>query len=320
MSIDELASRIASIPGMLADLFARGLPPLDLRLAHRRWSVTAAGIAEGPAHYLVHLLGECARFVPLSVLAIGPPREGDVLVIFSQGLSPNAFIALRSARYYRDTLLLTSAPPSLDGIHVVTLPPETPESGMLIRVLGPAIGRGAALLLANAIAEAEGRAHLDTPKVKVALERAMQRAQGVETGERVVFVMHGDDIAWVRALAWKWMEGLWTPEPPTWDVLQFAHGPLQSIYDSPCTVISLEREEHPSAPLFDRLGKVLVPDRHRWVRLVSTLPGPLAAMEHDAALDVLMLEALKRRPRDLASWPGKGADEPLYALDRPIDP
>jgi hypothetical protein len=85
--------------------------------------------------------------MPLSTFALGGEAvRGDVLVVYSQGLSPNARIALAQTAHFCDTLLLTSTEGPLTealrarGVHVVLLEPRAPEAGLLLRVAGP--GRG----------------------------------------------------------------------------------------------------------------------------------------------------------------------------------
>jgi creatinine amidohydrolase len=329
--LDLLAARVDAIPALLEALLARGLDlPPALRLGGRSYTVTAAGIAEGPAHYLVHLLGARARFVPLSTFALGGEAVGgDVLVVYSQGLSPNARIALAQTASFRDTLLLTSTEGPLTealrarGVHVVLLEPRAPEAGLLLRVAGPAVARGAAALLAQAVDAAEGRPTHDLAPVPAAVREARVRAEAlVATLERarlldpLVLVVPGPELTWCRALAWKWMEGLWTPEPPCWDVLQFAHGPLQSIHGKPTTILTLEHDG--ARPLFERLEQVLDHEHH--IRLCShaQLPGPLGAFEHDMTVNVLLLAALSQLDRALESWPARDADGALYDLDHPL--
>ncbi len=323
-----LAARAASIPDALERLFDAGLSGLDsLALAERLWTVTAAGIAEGPARFLAQLLGPRARFVPLSSMALAPPA-GDALVVFSQGLSPNARIALACAERFRDALLFTSASEAdtaalrARGVRTVRLEPHAPEDGMLLRVVGPAVARGAALLFAQAIDRAEGRAvveHDVAAAVRSAWARAEWSAASVDPRrllDPLALLAQGEDLDWCRALSWKWMEGLWCTEPPVWDVLQFAHGPLQSVHGKDTTLVALIGA--PAAPLFERLGRVLDPAHHTVLRSEAQLPGPLAAFEHDVAINALLVRAVAASAHDLPHWPARDCDGALYGIDGPL--
>src|SRR5262249_25964847 len=120
-----------------------------------------------------------------------------------------------------------------------------------------------------------------------------------------------------HGLRWKWLEGLGLGEPPAWDAMQVAHGPFQDFFDTPITLFALTPHGSKAADdLFDRLARALARPRHRLVRLPARLPGVAAIFEHDAACNRLLLMALAARPRDLACWPGKGLDAPLYDLGR----
>ena len=136
---------------------------------------------------LLQEVGLDARFVPLSAFAAPSPADAraDALVVFSQGLSPNARLALHDVERWAGVLLVTavpardapqSAPPAdaspagplaerqalLDDLVgrgvVVQRIPASEEYGTLLRVSGPMTGYAAAITLARAVAEAAGRA------------------------------------------------------------------------------------------------------------------------------------------------------------------
>lgn len=140
--------------------------------------VTGIGASEGPARLLVAQLqtqaGLRAQFVPLSQFA-GPfllPGQA-VLVVFSQGLSPNARLALRQAPRSAATILYTSVVPDAhakpecsagylarlqaEGVLVAVLPPLC-EDRLFLRVLGPAAAMLAGVQLAQALARDLGAA------------------------------------------------------------------------------------------------------------------------------------------------------------------
>lgn len=319
-ALARLEARSAAIPDALGRLVSAGLPALgQLSLRERAVTVTGAGIAEGPARFLAQRLGPRARFVPASVFALSP-REGDLLVVFSQALSPHARLALSPEHRFADTVLFTSAEPEavarLTAPRLVTvrLEPEEPEDGLLLRVLGPAVARAAASLFAD-LALGEGKTPDDLAartRAAWARGRALAAADAPPKGP-VAFVGQGEDLAWARALAWKWMEGLWCPEPAVWDVLQFAHGPLQAIYEAPFTLVTLEPPG--AAALFERWAETLDPARHRVLRSTSTLIGELAVFEHDLVVNALLLRALTATARELSAWPARDRDGPLYGLD-----
>lgn len=301
--------------------------------------VTGIGASEAPARAMAALLratwGVRAVFVPLSTFAMGEPRaHGDVLVVFSQSLSPNACLALRRAPELTRAILFTSATePSTasarevlgqfrDRGHVVTLPAHAGaaadaiarEQGTLVRTLGPCAATLASALHVGAATPDDVPALLDA--IETAPTRARAATAHIDDARldgRVAFVTAGDYGELCSGSCGLWLEALYAPRPPVWDVLQIAHGPFQEFYESPILLVALERPG-PETKLFDRLSRMIVPERHALVRLSSVLAPPLAPLDHFAQVHELVCRALRARPRDLRAWPGRGRDGALYDL------
>ncbi|APR78173.1 Hypothetical protein A7982_03520 [Minicystis rosea] len=301
--------------------------------------VTGVGASEGPARYLallLHRAGRRAVFAPLSAFMLGGTAAlGDALVIFSQGLSPNARLALRRAPEHAAAILFTSTIAERASTEVracleafaraggqsLVLPPED-ESGTLVRLVGPVI----ALLAAARFAAADGAPSLDPAAlatVPALAESAEPRADAalallppLSLHRRLAFVAAGAAIEGAHGLRGKWMEGLGAPEPPLWDVLQVAHGPFHEIFAEEVTLVTLEHAaaSPPERELFDRLAQMLVPSRHAVLRLHAALPPPLDVIDHELLVTALLLRALHDRSKDLAA--ALGPDAPLYGLGR----
>ena len=352
-SLTLLAERAASIPAALELAGAAPLPfdapSLATWRASARFVITGGGLSEGPARVLASLLssaGRDARFVPQSAFCDRARDAGPdcALVLFSQGLAPNARLPLpwlgegivgsEGRAACARGLLVTSVVPGLasattvDGIarrllqhgHLVwTLPPER-EDRLLLRIVGPAVAIVAAIRLAAAIA----------PECYPAVDGA-RYAELARDGLAVPGAdLFGDDrraIAIVATpalmelampLRWKLLEGLRISEPPVWDPLQVAHGPLQSFYDERITLVAL-RTSDDDEELFARLRAVLrdggsaSPSApHRYLELAATAPHPHALVELDAQLDAHLLATLARHPLALDDWPSRGKDGPIY--------
>lgn len=336
-----LEAHAAAIPVELGRALDPGLafPALPLEAGV---VVTGVGGSEGPARYLALLLqlaGRRAVFTPLSTYAL--PAQGvstDTLVIFSQGLSPNARLALRRAPEHRAAILFTSvdtarAAPDVRACHdafeieggcVVKLPPDE-ESGTLVRLVGPAI----ALLAAARFAASLAPSQLDVGPLARAPELAASagaRARAAARSlpplalhRRLAFVAAGPWLEGAHGLRCAWLEGLGAPEPALWDVLQIAHGPFFEFFDEEFTLVTLEHAGHDAeSALFDRLADMLVPPRHALLRLRSALPPPLGAIDHELLVTALLLHALRERSKDLGS--ALGSDAPLYGLGRDPSP
>ena len=185
--------------------------------------VTGIGASEGPARLLVAQLRTEAKldaqFVPLSQFA-GPfllPVQA-VLVVFSQGLSPNARLALRQAPRGVATILYTSVVPDAhaapgctagylarlqaDGVLVAVLPPRC-EDRLFLRVLGPAAAMLAGVQLAQALVRGPGAV------VDAALQMLPERVGAAMVGVDEAVAAAGQQLARCGVLPAA-MERTWT--------------------------------------------------------------------------------------------------------------
>lgn len=333
-TVTLLAARAAEVPTcmrmMLSAPAGRPVP----ECARRRFVVTGVGAAEGPARFLVAVLtwelGLPAVFAPLSTFAGTRALPGDTLVVFSQGLSPNARLALSRAREFAHAVLFTAVHADRDGdararlvselaasgVDVRQHPPAD-EGGMLVRMLGPATATAAAARFAEEIARTVGSTWSvprDWPErvAEAARQAPRDLPPGVMEGPLAI-VTSGVWRETAPSHAWKILEALSVPEPHVWDVLGLAHGAFQEFHLRPITLLALDGPDVPTSAL-DRLFDMLSRDRHRLVRVRASLRGPLATLEHGAAIDALVLSVLAGSSRDLSTWPGQGLDGPLYGL------
>ena len=337
-SIALVRERIASLPGHLRDVAERPWDDAAEALGDDV-VVTGVGASAGPARLfawlIAHRLRRVARFVPLSAFALPVPPEGRTLVIVSQGISPNARLALRHARSFERVLVLTSARPANTGPGqiladvqaaggtVIVLPPSE-ENGTFLRVVGPAVAALAACLIVERVRSTGGGEERGTLARRLgsalasAGERALAAASHVESAlfdGPCAMVSVGVDPAVLQAHRWKWLEGLRVPEPFGWDLLEIAHGPIQSAAcPMPFVVLAGASAEPAEEDLVERLGRVIAPGGHALVVLRSALAEPFSFVDHDAQLDALLLRVLAERPRDLRSSASVGPDQPIYGL------
>ena len=115
-----LASRLAQIPAVLTQMLARPPAPLQpATLAATHFIVTGTGSSEAHARYLAMLLNlhtrRTASYLPLSgfTAAHREAFAGRTLVVFSQGVSPNAQIALNRHREFAHTVLFSATTPEV---------------------------------------------------------------------------------------------------------------------------------------------------------------------------------------------------------------
>jgi hypothetical protein len=333
--LELLRRRCAEIPAVLRAALAAPLPPLREVAARSRWVVTGAGASAGPARIFAALLRRhlraCAEFVPLSAFAADRAADitdpGAVLVVVSQGLAPNARLALARAPSFAGCVVVTAAPShpalaaprSLGAIVLGHAPAD--ETGLLLRVQGPAAATMVILRAIDALCEARGGAppfegHLDAlpdglPGDAPGLD---DRAAEIASLGGVAIVTCDPGLELAHGLRWKWLEGPGTCDPPCWDVLQVVHGPLQHLLERPRLLLALEPAGDPGATaLLDRLESLLG-DASAMRRLRARSAGAAGFFDYDAGFNALVCAALARAPRDLVRWPGLGRDGALYDL------
>jgi creatinine amidohydrolase len=323
-SVNELHARVRRTPALLNEVLSSGLPPRMAFDTQSSFVLTGIGTSAGVVRYAEAVLRHEGRAhvtqLPLSSFLSGDVGgQGRTLVLVSQELSPNARLALSRAHEFGRAWLLTSLSaddPRLAefraaGGLVWTLPPRE-ERGFLVRVMGPPVAALALLRLAEVAGLAAVPAAVDA-----ALARGAALASSWPAGvSRAPLVASGWYARALDLLAWTWMESLWVEAPPVWDALEVAHGALQQWSASPGPWLVLERPDEPP-PLVERFLEA-VGTRQPVLRLGATLPAPLAFFEHLAGVQALVVELLRRAPRDLGRWPGQGLDAPLYDLGTPV--
>ncbi len=346
-----LQSRNAAIPELLRAALTAPFDEDAIRASISPGGVVTTGAGSSAAHarFLASVLAElgvAARFAPLTSF-LGPPASGEVretLVVFSQGLSPNARLALKHVPSWHSVWLATAtgqdvagsqAPPGDDaeprrrmledavaaGVRLLPYPGAN-EYGTLLRVVGPMTGFAVALRFAAAASRS------GVPWHGVSAEQICRAVAGAggklgrqagdvcaaDLEQNPVFVASGAHTARLENLRLKFLEGTLRPAPPVWDLLDLAHGPFQQMFAQRATVIALARADATGeVELFERVSAMLDPGRHRLVRLEADLPGPLAVFEHEALMNELVLRYMSERRIDPRHWPGKEADGPLYS-------
>lgn len=340
-SVLELKRRCEQLPELLSQVLELSYPDVSITRAHTVL-VTGAGLAEGPARQLAAQwraqLGVCTDFVPLTAFMMGTPRKADVLIVCSQGLCPNARLALPSLGEFKLGVLISSVrwgdrplPKEIElwldqGGVIWDLPPDEESGGFLIRVQGPTLYT---LAISCWTAHLKDVLHGEPPEWKDALAQVPEayaaRFGAVMSGEcdvdpsvlswpnlALLSFGHGDDLS--QGLRWKLLEGLWRQAPPVFDLLQVVHGPWQGFYHQEMALLALvDASCSVQTDLLQRLEGMLSA-HHELVRVDATLPSPLGYFEFAAQLDAMIILENMRLGVDLVAWPGRGEDGPLYGV------
>lgn len=347
----SLVERAAAVPAMLRAAADATVPPPRVGLRDvRRVVTTGIGASAAHARLVAFLLAEqCgadARFRPLSEFLGPPPHDScdDLLVVVSQGLAPNARLALADVAAWRHVALLTATRPDVAraagrddaarllehlyaiGVEVRAFAAGSEEYGTLLRVIGPMAGLLASIRYVEALADGAGvwsaRPRRDGATLAAEVDAAIRRGDDVRalaaSGRLVgplALVTSGTYTGLVEHLAAKLLEGLLVPMPPVFDVLALGHGPFQQACTQAATFLALTRSDaHGEAELLARFEGMLDAERHRLVRVAATAPLPWCLFEHEALVNELVLAGIAAHGVDQARWPGQGRDRPLYVV------
>jgi creatinine amidohydrolase len=327
---------------------AMDLPALPFHPRGVRTVITT-GVGSSAAHatLLAHLLavevGLPARFVPAGAfIAPRPATDRDVLVVFSQGLSPNARLALAAPEAWGSVVLVTAVGTGDAGAGADKLAaraaveraggvcveqPGGTEYGTLLRMAGPLAGYAIAFRLAEAIGRGAGIAvdaiMLDAEAICARMRAAAARVVTLGPHDdpfvgRIVFLASGGYGVLAGNLALKVQEALLEPAPLVSDLIEFAHGPFQALYERDATFLLLQRGAGGAeGELLARLRPMLDPQRHHLVSLPAESTGASALFEHEALLNELVLRAIAARRIDQARWPGRDRERALYDVAAP---
>ncbi|MEM9174803.1 MAG: hypothetical protein AAGC67_06185, partial [Myxococcota bacterium] len=315
--------RIARLPERLPELARLVRSGME---GPRSLVATGIGTSEGHARHFVEvasrLFGWPARFASTASLEAPPHATAsrDWLVVFSQGLSANARHALRHVEAWGGCVVVTGLGPETS--EAAGLSPDKrawlerleasgavrvdlgcgAEYGSLLRVIGARAGYVAGWSILRTLAEARledaGPLQLEPSRLRAAQAAGPQVAEaafapdepaaGFFAAERPLLLLsEGGAIDFAEHLTLKVAEGMLRPQPRALDVLQFAHGPLQSIADRSASLLYLATPKEDDTWL-ERLRATLDPARHDLRVLRGTLPWPFAAVEFEAVFDHLV--------------------------------
>lgn len=341
---DLLARRLACIPSVLAGMLATPPPtPRPATLGSRRFLITGTGSSEAHARYLAMLLNlytdRAAAYLPLSGFTVAD-RDAftdKTLVVFSQGVSPNAQIALNRRGDFAHCVLFTATTPAAaraagkqaradllqriidEGGDLIEFP-LAEEYTTLIRFVGPLAGYLACLQFTAHFAgcrfpqpDAATILPLLDSRPPDELRDAMIRLPSAfSQGFNLVTAAPISDFA--QNLACKFMEGVFWPCPPISDFLQFAHGPFQQMNAHPKPVIILQGGSAIEAELVGRSVRMLR-DAGLGAFVIRVDAAPLYSIfGFEAALNALVFDVMKHLHIDQVNWPGKGRDDLLYGF------
>ena len=293
--------------------------------------VDIAGIGGSllPAEYLrnqLELLGFSPRQREASCF-LDPPqahRRPAILIVFSQGLSPNAQLAFAHQSNYVCVYVICASHHArniverssrLKGIFHA---PLDKEAG-LVRIQGPI---NACLVVRSVLDLIVGSDHSGKVDTSSEALRIAQDPKGSELESpllkgTVAFLSPAKHLYAARALAWRVQECMQKPGPAAYDFLAFAHGPLQAHYNKPARFVYFENSETPIR-WKKSLEAALNPELHELAVLTSTHSNGLEIFDWDLLLWPSILKEMSEKGINPYSWAGQNKDASLYELGRPV--
>ncbi len=324
-------------------------PTLNLKLSEfKQVAVTGIGTSATHAKYLVSLLRDHLS-IPAYFKPVGSflnesetSYKEEVLIVISQGLSPNVRVTLERQEAWGEVILITAA--TLEGAvernehqkydllkrvlnnrgQIIQFTGEN-EYETLIRLTGPVTG----FVMMNKVAESFAALKGVRPKIfDISIETIVAKmAQSRKRAQQVMaalddnwiydanhFIVCNGEAALMDNLRFKLMEGLFIPIPGVWDLLDYSHGPLQQNYEVSANFFRLKGERINEA-LFSRFDLTLNPKKHKAFDVKADLPFPYSLFEYESFFNTLVLDAIRKHQIDQVNWPAKGVDTALYSFE-----
>lgn len=317
-------------------------PIQPLKKCTGQFIVTGIGSSEAHARFFTYLINKygktktyTANFYNLSefynLKNDTKKYQNSTLVVFSQGLSPNAQLAINQRSIFKKLILFTATHGELpnhlaqEKHQVIYFPPEK-EYDLLLRIQGPLTGY---LTILQALKPWINIPHCEdkilmkitqkysNPKSKQAFKNKLNIIKNMKKNS--IILLPPSTIEYGQNLAYKFLEGLFFPLPTIVDFLSFAHGYFQQLISNPKPVIILSDNTFKKTKLYQNTLKLLTSHLGKqWIMEIhSTLPTPWTIFEYEMIFNNLILQGIKKYKINQKDWPGKGLDGPIYNINKP---
>ncbi|CAF1434805.1 unnamed protein product [Adineta ricciae] len=354
---DLIRQRLAQIPVFLLEMLKKKTISISTNIyVAQSFIVTGIGSSEAHARYLTLLLNTYtnrrAQFIGFTAFTTATAKvfhSDQILILYSQGLSPNAQMVLSYGQtYFSRVLLFTSmnneqlkskCPWILsDKLETIQFPLHD-EYTTLIRVIGPACGFLAAILFMQQLTDQQLVEHdqlqqiiLATSSLSLSIssQSALLQAMLEDTEHQFsrgpfYLILSAPLIDVCQNIQYKLLEGLFYSMPVLCDYLQFAHGTyqqLRSITDRPSAIVCIVNQSNAlDAELERRLREMIEShsDRRQLINIYTlylcSSPSIIySLLELEMLFNRLVFGIMCERRCNQINWPGKGEDQPLYGF------
>ncbi len=303
-----------------------------LPLVTENFTVTGIGSSEAHARFFVHLINHYteskAYFLPLiSFYKTDLKRKKDTsLVVFTQGMSPNAHIAINRRQLFQHLILFTGQTLQSNEVlkilyqerqTIIELPAQH-EKGLLIRILGPLCGYLSILQFIN-----HNWDNIIPPCNKDLSEVLFQTQNKGKSNsdyflsnnpKNIILLLGSPLCEYSQNLAYKFLEGLFLPLPTSVDYLSFAHGTFQQWINDPKLIIFFTQNSSADIELYRRAYSMVEEAKSKTIEISSELTPPWNIFEYEMILNHLILAGIKKFDINQRNWPGKNLDYVIYSL------
>lgn len=337
-----LKDRISKCPEIIHKMLETPIRAKMLELS-KHFTVTGIGSSEAHGRFFTDLINRytssTATFLNLSnFYAIQSKKDKDresVLVIFSQGISPNSLLAINQRRLFKRIILFTSTTTAgaktshaelvktlkAEGNMVIQFPFEN-EYTLLMRVIGPLTGYLAVIQFINQnwhkcippcsnsdITLSIVEAGKNIIKNDINVLRSLKKGS--------ILLTPAPLCEYAQNLAYKFLEGLFVPMPAIVDYLSFGHGTFQQLVTEPRPIVIFKENTVESQLLYSRAKPMIEATQSKPIEITSNLPSPWNIFEYEAKLNYLVLDGIERGSINQIEWPGKNLDQGLYNIREP---
>lgn len=325
-----ISRRIQDAPHYLLNLHTQTMQ-LDRK---REYIVTGIGGSEAHARYFIYLVekfypGLRIKFLPITAFA-HYAKDDSILILISQGLSPNVWGALETWQF-QDMILLTSVTfQNADAEKVQLLKrlsenactihhfPLEDEYTTLIRTIGPLVGY---YFIYKLLHPSPQCSPADEKLLYSTLVSSSQKMppesyfESLKKDPQIVMLLSYPHNLYFKNIVSKMEEGAFLNSIRLVDYLEFSHGVFQNVEYQYTrgrkTHFVLFNDSSADRQIIPRV-KMMLGDRYPFWEITSNLPDDLCILEYEMIFNHFVLKWIESMNIDQIAWAGKDRQNYIY--------
>ncbi len=302
--------------------------------AERDYIISGIGGSEAHARYFMHLMQRYhpdinIRFLPITAFGESS-KDGSVLILISQGLSPNVWGALEAWKF-QDIILLTSVTLQNSDLKKVAVLKELANNGCtlcqfpmedeyttLIRTVGPLVGY---YFIYKLLHPSPQTSLADEKFIYTCLSHSARRMppdaffDSLKVDPQVVILVSYPLHTFFKNIVSKLEEGAFIHSVRLVDTMEFSHGVFQNVeyqYSRGRTTHFVLISNSASDRLMFPRIKMMLGERYPFWELDSQLPEDLSILEYEMIFNHFVLRWIESMNIDQVSWAGKERQNFMY--------